>query len=97
MTHTPSPWILVPQNGAGPMIAHPFETGNQMNPTGLRLIAHMLQRRDSLTEDQANARLIAAAPELLAALKLVLDHEGKLTGGDWAPIRAALIKAEGAP
>lgn len=30
--HTPGPWTLLPQNGAGPMLVHEFETGNQMNP-----------------------------------------------------------------
>lgn len=66
--HTPGPWACLPQNGAGPMIVHEFETGNQMNPTGYRLIAHMLQRKDSLEQDRANAAVIAAAPELLEAL-----------------------------
>ena len=70
---TPGPWADIPQNGAGPMIAHKFETGNQINPTGLRLICHMLQRGNSLEQDEANARLIAAAPELYAALVAILD------------------------
>ena len=43
----------------------------------------------------ANARLIAAAPELLDALRLVLAHDGALTGADWETIRAAVDKAEG--
>ena len=72
--HTAGPWTEVPQDGAGPMIAHRFETGKQMNPTGLRLICHMLERRASFSEDQANARLIAAAPELLAALENAWDR-----------------------
>jgi hypothetical protein len=67
--HTPGPWILVPQNGAGPMLAVRFETGKQMNPTGLRFIGHLLERKDSLDVDEANARIIAAAPAMLAALK----------------------------
>ena len=52
------------------MIAHPYETGNQIRPKGLRLIGHVLARGNSLTQDEANARLIAAAPDLLAALEL---------------------------
>ena len=44
---------------------------------------------------EANARLIAAAPELLAALRLVLAHDGVLTGADWTAIRAAIARAEG--
>lgn len=65
---TPGPWEQVPQNGAGPIIAHRYDTGLQMKPTGLRLICHMLERNSSLDQDKANARLIAAAPDLLAAL-----------------------------
>ena len=58
---TAGEWALIPQsNGAGPMLAHPYATGKQMNPTGLRLIAHMLQRGDSLAQDKANAGLIVA-------------------------------------
>lgn len=44
---------------------------------------------------EANARLIAAAPELLETLRLVLNHDGRLTGGDLATIHAAIAKAEG--
>lgn len=66
--HTPGPWEQVLQNDAGPMIAHRFDTGKQMNPTGLRLICHMFERGNSLEQDKANAALVASAPELLAAL-----------------------------
>lgn len=71
--HTPGPWSIVPQNGVGPMIAREYETGKQMNPKGLRLVCHVLARGNSLPEDEANARLIAAAPDLLAALTEVMD------------------------
>lgn len=67
---TPGPWEALPQNGAGPMIVHRFETGNQMQPTGLRLIAHMLARGNSLQQDQANARLIAAAPTMADYIRI---------------------------
>lgn len=50
---------------------------------------------ESRDEMLANARLIAAAPELLDALRLVLAHDGALTGADWTAIRAAIAKAEG--
>ena len=70
--HTPGPWDVIPQNGAGPMIAHCYDTGNDINPTGLRLVCHVLERKASQEVDRANARLIAAAPELLEALKGLL-------------------------
>jgi hypothetical protein len=50
---------------------------------------------ESRDEMLANARLIAAAPELLDALRRVLAHDGALTGADWTAIRAAVDKAEG--
>lgn len=103
--HTPGPWEAVPQNGAGPMIAHRYETGNQMRPTGLRLIAHLLERRNSLAEDQANANLIAAAPDMLHALKAFvsdLRQQQKMADSDMAEIDRMLggvlhiiAKAEG--
>jgi hypothetical protein len=49
-------------------------------------------------ESAANARLIAAAPDLLEALQAVIDH-GSMTGADWASdkARAAIAKATGEP
>ena len=58
---------------------------------------------------RANAHLIAAAPELLAALKAIVDLQGQVAGGfplsenqfrDWSianfNARAAIAKATGA-
>jgi uncharacterized protein (DUF58 family) len=45
-------------------------------------------------EQEANARLIAAAPELLEALKEILARAGFNQGG-WRDARAAIAKAEG--
>jgi hypothetical protein len=76
--------------GAGKLLAaaesnEPIETGyNGGHP--------QVESRDEML---ANARLIAAAPELLDALRLVLAHDGALTGADWETIRAAVDKAEG--
>lgn len=77
-THTKGPWAIVPQSAGGPMIAHPFDTGKQMNPRGLRLICHVLTRGNSIAEDDANARLIAASPDLLEALQRITDSANDL-------------------
>ncbi len=99
--HTPGPWIEVPQNGSGPMIARSYATGKQMNPTGLRLVCHVLQRGSSFDEDKANASLIAAAPDLLKALETLLSlHDARVDTADaWnvsmEEARAAISKAIG--
>jgi len=46
---------------------------------------------------EANARLIAAAPELLAALKGLIDLAGPSCVGACDVARAAIAKAEGRP
>jgi hypothetical protein len=43
----------------------------------------------------ANARLMAAAPDLLAALKAIDALPSELAGEAWAIARAAIAKAEG--
>lgn len=100
---TPGPWTEIPQNGAGPMICRKFETGKQMNPVGLRLVCHVLARGSSIVEDEANARLIAAAPDLLAALERTLNWLSSYPGGGtlgqdgpYEQARAAIAKATGA-
>lgn len=77
--HTPGPWTRVPQTKGGDLIAREFATGNQMNPKGLRLVAFMMARGDSLPEDEANARLITAAPDLLAALRMTAEALAEYT------------------
>ncbi len=87
MKHTPGPWMLL--KGSSWHIWPDVGVQNQHN-----LIADV---RFS-PEGDANARLIAAAPDLLAALNRLLatdeDHE---TVEDWAAAKAAVEKAEGKP
>jgi len=45
------------------------------------------------TEDEANARLIAAAPELLEALKNLENDDGSIPSHAWALCQAAISKA----
>jgi hypothetical protein len=82
---TPGPWHVAARNG---------DITRILDYPG-RLVAEVRGATGSKSEMKANARLIAAAPELLAVLKLVLDHDGKLTGADWTHLRAAIAKAEG--
>ena len=66
---TPGPWTQVPQSNGSVMIARRYETGNQSAPCKLRLVSNVLARRDTIKEDEANANLIAAAPEMYVMLR----------------------------
>jgi len=72
--HTAEPWISVPQSDGSSMIAREYETGKQMNPKGLRLIAHVMARGNSLAEDEANARRIVACVNELAGVQEVTGY-----------------------
>jgi hypothetical protein len=99
--------MRVPQTQGGDLIAHQYETGNQMNPKGLRLVAFMMVRGKSLAEDEDNAKLIAAAPDLLEAcfqarrINAIAAAEGYLHPEKWgdelfaaqATLSAAIAKA----
>lgn len=72
--HTPGPWFIF-GNGhcvGGP--ASPDDSELSANPRAGVAMCHMSRRPPH--ENQANARLIAAAPDLLAACKPV-DREGR--------------------
>lgn len=96
--HTPGPWI----NDLGEFVRHPLDEFTSVHVA-------TIYGASGIGEAQANARLIAAAPELLEMLKRAagglrnLIEVGKLTGG-WADdaktytaeYDAVIAKAEGA-
>ena len=97
MKHTPGPWeadfetypIMVrSQSETWPLVD---ELGNEEGRAGVFIA--------NTGDNKANARLIAAAPDLLEALKDMLDnHEDACTGyGEGAAdkARAAIAKATG--
>jgi hypothetical protein len=107
--HTPGPWAVFERPPAneifGPAAASFVHCGPDVrDDTGFDLIARAYTR-DGLNERQANARLIAAAPDLLAALEtFVSKYVEMVNSGDagfWDPetepkviaARAALAKA----
>lgn len=90
MKHTPGPWTAT-------------ERGEFVNAPNGRDICHIYGQR-TLGEDKANARLIAAAPDLLAALQalaIVAESVAHLRGLEREILpatdaaRAALSKALG--
>jgi hypothetical protein len=100
MSHTPSPWTVSALDGQtiGPRRVLVSWTSGAEVPQ-LQAVARVFERTG---ETEANARLIAAAPELLAALRELVrawDHttyavpdrmEAALTAAD-----AVIAKAEG--
>ena len=94
--HTPGEWIACNGNV---MLPTPDEKGEykliMQGPRGYN------GKKFTVPEIDANARLIAAAPNLLAALKsAVFAWESSALSGDELPpyadkVRAAIAKAEG--
>ena len=91
-THTPGPWTVVD--------GHYIESSSHV----IAMSLHEEAENDAvLAECEANARLIAAAPDMLKALKYVVrdqrdrdSGEGELYGQDFVTTCiAAIDKAEG--
>jgi len=64
--HTPGPWVQTPWDATAI-----FDAKNLQVP-----IAQTYPADTSQKEAEANARLVAAAPQLLEALEAVLAYEG---------------------
>lgn len=84
MTHTPGPWHVVKIPGESRLRVHAetYDVADICHAGGA---------------DDANARLIAAAPDMLAACKDFLEacHKGKDLKPAMAQARKAIEKAEG--
>lgn len=93
--HTPGPWVA--DNGEGYGEADIWRIQPPIG-SNVKIVAEMIC--DS-AEAEANARLIAAAPELLEALRLFLaynDQGAPLsfdTDAMWAKARSVVAKIEG--
>lgn len=83
--HTPGPWI-----GAGPSFGDPYPryttsivTEREDDDEGIVEICELpFHHRDD--ENEANARIIAAAPDLLEAIKGLLESvTDAINAGDW--------------
>lgn len=94
--YTPAPWNAVT---VGLVEGRPL---TQVMASG-RWIADAVYTTDDVSEAEANARLIAAAPDLLAALESAIDQIEGVGVEDWAgaegldfsDARAAIAKARG--
>lgn len=91
--HTPGPWLAVARTNAFIEIEAPDQHGYSAKKVA----------STSVTNHEANARLIAAAPTLLAALKEIVSQidqggtDGKVFARDYCitAARAAIANATG--
>lgn len=79
----------------GPWTVHPIKSW-VTDPTG-EAVCGMLWPTYSRTEEEtlANARLIAAAPEMLEALKNIENDDERIPSSAWNLVRSAIAKATG--
>lgn len=86
VVHTPGPWVLEDQGGGFAILP---EASNGMGWVGDRYL------RVTGCIDLNDARLIAAAPDLLEALENLLNNPGHATLTQLQAARAAVAKATG--
>lgn len=88
--HTPGPWKVVKDDFLGIRI-------KQSDGGDIRSIAEILKHPPGGVLGENNARLIAAAPDLLEALKAVLNNclDSQSLADAYKQARAAIAKAEG--
>lgn len=93
--HTPGPWTV--EHHGGPW--HIFGANDER--VGTYSTSAPASTAEQWDVSQANARLIAAAPELLAALESIVEDIHPNVGGTQGVIRkvaaAAIAKATGQP
>jgi len=95
MTHTPGPWQQFTDTYEdGPQVSVGRALGNHRTPQYVATICGWGQDFETDTEQQANARLIAAAPDLLNALKDIAQFSKTLSAEALGRIaQAAIAKA----
>ena len=98
--HTPGPWKLeIPPHMNGKRKKNPFEHGREFiiwTTEGHRVgIIDGPSNADMEEKFMANARLIAAAPDLLAALEKIDSNAAESAEWIRSVIRPAIAKARG--
>ena len=92
--HTPGPWIVKAQTALGRYCVQPQQP--REGCTNIPPVAFTSHLSVPYDEEQANARLIAAAPEMLHFLKMFADEtETSKSLKEMEYARALLAKIEG--
>jgi len=89
--HTLAPWKIERGKNYSNEILGKSKTGKDW------VIARTTAAKVGRRADDANARLIAAAPDLLAALKEVMPYIVGDKNVPWRDAQASIAKAEGRP
>lgn len=102
--HTPGPWRVTAQYDGQPEVCVFAGVGDDSAPVAKAHLPTMLGAAINKQQAEANAHLIAAAPDLLAALQVAQAVCGELLqSGDGIHvnarrmINAAIAKAKGQP
>lgn len=96
--HTPGPWRIDEPNDWGIEIVGRPTWGCERNGVKGEWDVAKLERLDCDEETMANARLIAAAPDLLEALQVFVhgfELDQNFFGAEMEKARAAIAKAGG--
>lgn len=98
--HTQGPWTLLPEEAdkdylriRGTRLGWRYKVANVHHIRFEGVHAVVRERDDA--ESMANARLIAAAPELLEALQFVMTASGEQLSTAFEQAQAAIAKATG--
>jgi|LakMenEpi03Aug12_release.lakeMendotaPanAssembly.Ray.scaffolds.fasta_scaffold29009_11 hypothetical protein len=92
--HTPGPWTLAKRQGKRYVLT---------DPDSEPFVGHVIATTTTAPESEANLRLIAAAPKLLAALRTLVERYDAIRGvpglslvdGDFDAARAAIAESCG--
>jgi len=97
MAHTPGQWEPCDGASVGNLEWPTHVKRTFLDEQGRRVTQFVATCNDMLPEVHANARLIAAAPEMLAALKLAVGEGSSFACPEEteAKLLAAIAKAEG--
>lgn len=92
MSHTPGPWRVLDLRPSDECISISCNSGIVCR------VSNLVSKNPLTDEDAANARLIAAAPELLRELKNLVEAVEFVDPGVYCldEMKAAISKAEGA-
>ena len=91
--HTPGPWVVEDERYHGPNWAI-IGSADTAGWHAFVRVAVQLDNKPS-DEGEANARLIAAAPDLLAALQFVMSAHGEQLHDAFDDAHKAIAKATG--